>query len=515
MSEPSTIRPEPGVSADQRRPPDPGHGPAAGATAGGVLTREIMAPAAVVVLGAIMTIIDATIVNVALPTLGRDLHTSISVIQWVPTVYLLAFASVIPLSGWAAGRFGTKTVWLASLGVFMAGSLLAGMAWSVGALIAFRVVQGLGGGMIMPIGQGMLAQVAGPQRMGRVMSIIGVPMLLAPIFGPLIGGSLIAAASWHWIFFVNLPVGLVAVALAVRLLPASGPRRPERLDALGLVLLSGGLAVSLYGLAGAGQRARLLDPASLGPLAAGAVLVALFVAHARRARSPLIDVRLFARRGFGTAAAANFVLGVALFGVALLLPLYFEILRGRTPFETGVLLAPQGLGAACAISLAGFLTDKVGARRVVPFGVVLALAGTAMYARIGVSTPYWSLALALFLVGAGLGATITPSMAAAFQDLPRAAMGDATSAINVVQRVAGSVGSALLAVVLQGAIAGSLPGFRGGIGQAAALAGASPRAAVAVSHAFAVSFGVALALSAVALVPAVLLPGRARGSHSE
>src|SRR5215831_9235474 len=277
-SELSTIRSKPGGPADQRRPPE------AGSATGSVLTREIMAPAAVVVLGAIMTILDATIVNVALPTLGRDLHTSISVIQWVPTVYLLALASVIPLSGWAAGRFGTKTVWLASLVVFMAGSLLAGLSWSVGALIAFRVVQGLGGGMIMPLGQGILAQVAGPQRMGRVMSIIGVPMLLVPIFGPLIGGSLIAAASWHWIFFVNLPVGLVAVALAVRLLPASGPRRPERLDALGLVLLSGGLAVSLYGLAEAGQHARLA--VSLGPLAAGAVLVALFAVHALHARSP-------------------------------------------------------------------------------------------------------------------------------------------------------------------------------------------------------------------------------------
>jgi EmrB/QacA subfamily drug resistance transporter len=492
---------------------DPGRSPARGST--GVLTREIMAPAAVVVLGAIMTILDATIVNVALPTMGRDLHASISTIQWVPTVYLLAFASVIPLSGWAAARFGTKAVWLASLGVFMAGSLLAGLSWSIGALIAFRVLQGLGGGMIMPLGQAMLAQVAGPDRLGRVMSIIGVPMLLVPISGPLIGGSLIAAASWHWIFFVNLPVGLAAVALAVRLLPDAGPRRPERLDALGLVLLSGGLATGLYGLAEMGQRARVLDPVGLGPLTAGIVLVALFVAHARRAARPLIDVRLFSRRGFGTAAAANFVLGVALFGVALLLPLYFEIVRGRTPFETGVLLAPQGLGAACAISLAGFLTDKLGARRIVPVGVVLALVGTGLYTQIGVSTPYWSLALALFLVGAGLGATITPSMAAAYQGLPRAAMGDATSAISVVQRVAGSVGSALLAVVLQATIIAQLPGFRGGIGQAATLAGGSPRAALAVSHAFGVSFGVALAISAVALIPAVLLPGRGRVSHPE
>jgi EmrB/QacA subfamily drug resistance transporter len=500
------------TAAGGRRSAGTGSDPTAAAR-GGVLSREIMATAAVVLLGAIMTILDATIVNVALPTIGRDLHASISTIQWVPTVYLLTFASVIPLSGWAAARFGSKTVWLASLAVFMTGSLLAGLSWSIGALIAFRVLQGLGGAMIMPLGQAMLAQVAGPDRMGRVMTVIGVPMLLVPIFGPLIGGALIAAAGWHWIFLVNLPVGLVAIALAVRLLPDGGARRPERLDALGLVLLSGGLAAGLYGLAEMGQRARVLDPASLGPLATGVVLVALFVAHARRAPHPLIDVRLLRRRGFGTAAAANFVLGVALFGALLLLPLYFEILRGRTPFETGLLLVPQGLGAATAMSLAGFLTDKLGARRIVPAGVVLALAGTAIYTGIGITTPYWLLALALFLVGAGLGATITPSMAAAFQGLPRAAIGDATSAINVVQRVAGSVGSALLAVVLQATITAGLPGFRGGIGQAARLAGASPHAARAVSHAFGVSFGVALALSAVALAPAVLLPGRSRAAQ--
>src|SRR5260370_51133 len=171
----------------------------------GLLTREILAPAAVVVLGAIMTILDATIVNVALPALGRDLHTSIPVIQWVPTVYLLAFASVIPLSGWAAGRFGAKTVWLASLGAFMTGSLLAGLSPSIAALTGARVVQGLGGGMIMPLGQSILAQAAGPKRMGRVMSIAGVPMLLAPIFGPLIGGSLLRPPRRPWVLFLHPP----------------------------------------------------------------------------------------------------------------------------------------------------------------------------------------------------------------------------------------------------------------------------------------------------------------------
>ena len=476
------------------------------------MTREILAPAAVVVLGAIMTILDATIVNVALPTLGQDLHTSISTIQWVPTIYLLAFASVIPLTGWTAGRFGAKPVWLASLGLFMAGSLLAGLSPSIGALIGARAVQGLGGGMIMPLGQSMLAQVAGPKRMGRVMSIIGVPLLLAPVFGPLIGGALIDAASWRWIFFVNLPVGLLAIALAARLLPAGGARsahhRPQRLDVPGAVLLSGGLALFLYGLAETGQHAQVATPSALGPMAAGAVAVAVFAWRALRVPNPLIDLRLFRQRGFATGTAVNLVLGVALFGLALLLPLYFELLRGRTPVQTGLLMAPQGLGAALTISVAGYLTDKVGARRVIPVGIVLALAGTAWYTQIGAHTPYWALLAALFLVGAGMGATITPAMAAAYQNLPPAAMGQATSAISVVQRVAGALGSALLAVVLQQATTARLPGFHGGIGQAGALAAASPHAATALAQAFGVSFAIALAICVLALIPTALLPHR-------
>jgi EmrB/QacA subfamily drug resistance transporter len=478
------------------------------------LTREIFAPALVVVVGAIMTILDATIVNVALPTLGHDLHTSIATIQWIPTIYLLAFASVIPLSGWAAARFGAKRVWLASLATFMVGSLLAGLAPSVGALIAFRVLQGLGGGMIMPLGQAMLAQVAGPKRMGRVMSIIGVPMLLVPVFGPLIGGSLIEAASWPWIFFVNLPVGLAAIALAARLLPASPPRPGQRLDAGGVVLLSGGLALFLYGLAEVAGHAQATAPGALLPMVGGAVMVAMFVRHALRVPEPLLDLRLLRERGFATGAAANFVVGTALFGALLLLPLYFEIVRGLSPLRTGLLLVPQGLGAALSISVAGYLTDKVGARRVVPVGVALAMAGTVWYTQIDAHTSYVATVLALFLIGLGMGASVTPAMAAAFQGLPATAMGQATSAINVVQRVAGALGSALLAVVLQQAMTARLPGFHGGIGRAGALAASSPHAATAMAGAFGVAFGVSFGITLLALVPALLLPGRQRNQQT-
>src|SRR5437867_12281278 len=194
------------------------------------LEREILVLGAVVVLGTVPTILDATIVNVAIPTLGRDYHTSISTIQWVMTGYMLAFASVIPLSGWATERYGAKRVWLVSLLLFMLGSALAGAAWSVGALIGFRILQGLGAGMILPIGQTILAQAAGPQRMGRVMSVIGVPMLLAPVVGPVLGGVIIDAASWRWIFFINMPVGAAALIAAQRLLPDARPQLGQRLD---------------------------------------------------------------------------------------------------------------------------------------------------------------------------------------------------------------------------------------------------------------------------------------------
>jgi EmrB/QacA subfamily drug resistance transporter len=490
--------------------PESGAGPLGAGSVSGqpLLTREILTLAAVVVLGAIMTILDATIVNVALPTLGQDFHTSIAAIQWVPTIYLLAFASVIPASGWASERFGARRVWIVSLAVFLAGSLACGLSRSVGELIGFRVLQGAGGGMIMPVGQAILARAAGPQRMGRVMSIVGVPLLLGPVAGPVIGGAIVSGASWRWIFFVNLPVGAAALALALWLLPDT-PRRPAKLDKPGLVLLSGGIAVFLYGLARAGTGGAAVGVAPAATMATGLALVAVFCLYALRARQPLIDIRLLRRRGFAAAAAANLMLGIALFGVALLLPLYLEIVRGRTPLQTGLLLIPQGLGAALAMPAAGALTDRAGARPVVTAGIALALAGTAAYTQITATTGYWYLAAALLLIGAGLGATITPSMAAAFQAIDRPAIPAATAAIGTIQRIAGSLGTALLAVTLQHAITARIPGYHGGITQAAALAAAGPaRALPALAGAFGATFWVALGLTAASLLPALLLPGR-------
>lgn len=462
----------------------------------------------VVVLGTILAILDATIVNVAIPTLGRDFHTSISTIQWVMMGYLLAFASVIPLTGWATGRFGAKRVWIASLLVFMAGSALAGIAWSIDALIVFRVIQGFGGGLILPVGQTILARAAGPQRIGRVMSVVGVPMLLGPIFGPVIGGAIVGGASWRWIFFVNLPIGLVALLLASRLLPDVEPGRGAPLDLRGLALLSPGIAIFVYGMSEAGTAGGFGAGRAVAGVAVGIVLVALFAWHAwRRGPAALIQVSLFVRRGFAAAAGTNLLVGIALFGALILLPLYFQVVRGESPLSTGLLLAPQGLGAALAMPIAGLLTDKIGARVVIPFGIVLALAGTAAYTQVGADTSYLFLAGALFVIGLGLGSTVMPSMAVAYQSVPREAVAQATSGINVIQRIAASVGTALLAVVLQRAIAANLPGLDGGSSAFAGLSQeARAQAAPALAEAFGTTFWVAFGLVALALLPALLLP---------
>ena len=215
----------------------------------GIRDRALILTSAVVILGAFMTILDSTIVNVAIDTLSRDFHADLTTIQWVSTGYLLALATVIPLTGWAADRFGTKRLFLISIFLFVLGSALTGTAQNVDQLILYRVLQGLGGGMVMPTGMTILTRAAGPERVGRMMAVVGVPMLMAPVLGPILGGWLVDFASWRWIFYVNIPIGFAAIALAWRVLPRDVPAPQQRLDRLGLLLLSPGLTAFVYGLA--------------------------------------------------------------------------------------------------------------------------------------------------------------------------------------------------------------------------------------------------------------------------
>ncbi|MDQ6817752.1 MAG: DHA2 family efflux MFS transporter permease subunit, partial [Actinomycetota bacterium] len=288
--------------------------PTADSESGNRIDAHIWRISAVVIVGSIMSILDTTIVNVALATLGHELHSTIAQIQWVVTGYMLALAAVIPVTGWGARRFGAKQVYLVSLVLFTAGSALCGLATSTTELILFRVLQGVGGGMILPIGQLMMAEAAGPKRMGRVMSIVAVPAMLAPILGPTLGGLIVDNASWRWIFYVNLPIGLIAVVAALRILPTVKRGPVEGLDFRGLGLMATGLPLLTYALAEIGTTGSFTAAKVLVPGALAAGLIALFVIHALRVAHPLLDLRLYRRPTFSSASFAMFCLGAALFG---------------------------------------------------------------------------------------------------------------------------------------------------------------------------------------------------------
>jgi EmrB/QacA subfamily drug resistance transporter len=443
---------------------------------------------AVVIVGSIMSILDTTIVNVALATLGRDLHASIAEIQWVVTGYMLSLAAVIPITGWAAQRFGAKRVYILSLVLFTAGSALCGLASSTTSLIAFRVIQGIGGGMILPIGQLMMAEAAGPERMGRVMSIVAVPAMLAPILGPTIGGLIIDNTSWRWIFYVNLPIGVIAVLAAVRTLPAvqRAAAAARRLDVRGLLLMATGLPLLTYGLAEIGVTGSFTAVKVVVPCLAGLALIGLFVVHALRVPNPLLDLRLYRRPTFSSASVAMFCLGAALFGGMVLLPLYWQGIRHESVVDTGLLTAPQGLGMALVMPLAGKLTDRLGGGPLALVGVIVTTITTIPFGLIGAHTSVAWLSVAMLLRGMGIGFAFMPAMAAAFASLDRSELADATPQLNVLQRVGGSIGTALLAVVLQRALTG-----------VHSVAGAA--------SAYGTAFWASAGLTALAIVPCIIL----------
>ena len=475
---------------------------------GKLFDRALIGVASVVVLGAIMSILDTTIVNVAINTLARRFHTSLSTIQWVSTGYLLALATVIPLSGWAADRFGTKRLFMTSISLFLVGSALCGAAWSVDSLIAFRVVQGIGGGMILPAGMTMLTQTAGPSRVGRVMSVIGIPAMLGPVFGPVIGGLLVDDASWRWIFYVNVPIGIVVLLLAFRVLPTDRPTPSERLDWIGLIMLSPGLAAFVYGLAETSSSGGIGSARAFVPMLVGLALILSFLMHALRTQGALLDVRLFKQRAVSAASGTTMLFAMAYFGAALLLPLYFQIARGQSPLHAGLLTAPQGLGAALMMPFAGRTTDRTGPGRVVLGGLLVTIVGMFSLTHVGAHTSYVLIELTLFVMGLGLGATMMPAMAAAYQTLTRTQIARATSALNIIQRVGASIGIALISVVLTHQLTEHLGRVAGHTGLAAAQsvpASAHAHATPIIAAAFGHTFWWTLIILVCALVPASLL----------
>jgi EmrB/QacA subfamily drug resistance transporter len=454
---------------------------------------QVIRVAMVLIVGGLAVVFDTTIVSVAVRDLAAQLNTSIATIQWVSTGYLLALGVTIPLVGWAQGRFGGKHLWMFALLVFLAGSIASSLAWSAPSLIAFRVVQGVGGGVMLPLMATLVMQAAGGKSLGRTMSVVSLPAILGPILGPALGGAILTWLDWRWMFWVNVPFCVVGFVLAWKLLPTDQQAARPRLDLVGFLLLSPGIVGILYGLTNAGAAGGFGRIDVLAPMLVGAALLAAFTIHATRFdQRALVDVRLFAHRGVASAAGLLFLSGAALYGAMLLLPLYFQDIRGADALAAGLVLVPQGIGTLFSRSLAGRLTDAIGAKWVALAGFAIVGAATVPFALATANSSEWVLMSALLVRGFGLSAVTIPLMTAAFIGLDRTDVPHASIITRIAQQIGGSFGVALLAVILDSTLANTTGGVDSPV------------------TAFQDAFWWATGFTALAMLLALALPGRPR-----
>lgn len=448
---------------------------------------------AALLVGGVTAILDTTIVAIGIKTIANDLHSPLATIQWISTGYLLALAVAIPLVAWAQSRIGGKRLWLIALTLFLVGSALCATASDPEWLIIFRVIQGVGGGAMLPLLTTLAMQSVEPSKMARTMATVTVPIALGPILGPVAGGLVLNVVSWQWLFLINIPIGVVGLILALLWLPKDAPAAGAprvRLDAIGFVLLAPSLALLLYGLSKASSDGGFGNAQVWMPVVAGAALLGAFIAWAVRKRdAALINVWLLTVRSVRSASISLVFLGAALFSSSFLLPLFFQVLRGNTVLEAGLLMIPQGVGSLVARFFVGKLVDRIGARNLTIACLLLVAVTTVPFALADANTSIWYLGAVLFIRGLGFGAVFIPVMSVAFIDIPRTEMPHASAITRIVQQVGGAFGTALVAVVLADEI---------GNGN--------------MVQGFDVAFWWTIAITVVAAGFAVLLPSRAKST---
>ncbi|MEP6871033.1 MAG: MDR family MFS transporter [Anaerolineaceae bacterium] len=408
--------------------------------------------AIVAVFGLFMDLLDGTIVNVAIPTLAKDFNATTTTIEWVVTGYLLSLAVFIPVSGWAADRFGTKRTFLFALTVFTIASTLCAFAWNVESLIAFRFLQGVGGGMLTPVGTTMLFRAFPPAERSKAAGLMVIPTTVAPASGPVIGGFLVQYVSWEWIFLVNIPVGIAGLIISWRFLKEQKEPVPGRFDPYGFVLSASGLGSVLYGLAEAGSRG-FDDPMVLFFLVSGAVLLTAFVFAELRISEPMIDVRLFKNRLFRACSAAQFVGMIGFSGSLFLLPIILQAERGMSPFQSGLTTFPMAIGVMVMAQPTSRIYRIVGPRRLIAAGLIVASLTSFALAATDFETSQWVIRELMFIRGLGFGLMLVPLQAATFATIAPADTGRASSLYSVSRMVGQSFGVAVIATVLTNRLA--------------------------------------------------------------
>jgi EmrB/QacA subfamily drug resistance transporter len=464
------------------------------------LDPKVIRTALILMVGGLAVIFDTTIVCVALLTLALKLGTSVATIQWVTTGYLLALGIAVPLSTWGLQRFGGKRLWMFSLAVFLIGSIGSSLAWNVDSLIGARVIQGIGGGLMLPLMTTLIFQAAGGKSLGRLVTYIALPALLGPVLGPLIGGAILTHLSWRFMFWVNVPFCVIGILLGWRYLNIDAPGRSgpaggkPRLDLPGLFLIAPGIVAVLLGLANAGTAAGFGQLSVITPLIAGVALLAAFTGYALRKSRPLVEVRLLAKRSVASASAVLFFSGFSLYGARLLMPLFYQDVRGTTALGAGIMLVPQGIGTLLSRAVTGSNIDRFGPRIITAAGFAVTAAATVPFALAGPHTSEWLLAAWMIIRGFGLGAVTMPVMVAANIGLDKQQIPHSSVLTRTAQQTGGSFGTAVLAVILETAIAS----HHG-----------------AVAEAFHVAFWWSAAFSAVAVLLSLWLPGSQRAPKGE
>ncbi|RED51924.1 DHA2 family efflux MFS transporter permease subunit [Cohnella lupini] len=396
--------------------------------------KTIIAPLLAVIVGMIMVILDSTVVNVALSQFEKEFGSSLNTIQWTFTGYTLALSAVIPLAGWMTDKFGSKRIFLITIALFTLGSALCAAAQTIDQLIIFRIIQGLGGGMVMPIGMAMIFRLAPPERRGSVMGMLGIPMLMAPALGPVLSGWLIEEATWHWIFLINVPIGIVALLIGMKYLPKFASGKAPALDILGMILAPIAFATLAYGVSEGGRNSWSADN-TLIALAVGGLALILFIIVELRHRQPLLELRVFRSSDFTRGILLTWMVQISLFGAMILVPVYLQNVMGYDAFETGLIMLPQAIGSMIFMPIGGRLFDKIGARPLAIVGLLSVSGALFLLSNVTLDTSIREIILPLFMVGSGMGLSMMSLNTHVLNAAPRHLVSRVTPLTTAAQQV--------------------------------------------------------------------------------